>query len=167
MLSAKSSAPSPASANSFEINLPVSLSGEEQLSMSHPIADIAGIEQEMVTTLKSHGIRTTAKLLEAAKNPKGRKALAEKTGIDEKRLLCWANMADRMRIKGVGEEYASLLQAAGVDTVKELKYRNPARLAKAIAEANAKRKLVGVLPSDKAVVRWIEHAKKLPLKITY
>ncbi len=135
--------------------------------MSHPIADIAGIEPEMVMILKSHGIRTTAKLLEAAKGPKGRKAVAAKTGLDEKRLLCWANMADRMRIKGVGEEYASLLQAAGVDTVKELKYRNPARLARSMAEANAKRKLVGVLPSDKAVVRWIEHAKKLPLKITY
>ena len=135
--------------------------------MSHPIADIAGIEPDMVAILKSHGIRTTAKLLEAAKDPKGRKALAEKTGIGEKSLLCWANMADRMRIKGVGEDYATLLQAAGVDTVKELKYRNPSRLAKAIAEANAKRKLVGVLPSDRAVVRWIEHAKKLPLKITY
>ena len=72
-----------------------------------------------------------------------------------------------MRIKGVGEEYAELLQAAGVDTVKELKYRNPAKLAKAMAEANTKRKLVRVLPSDEAVVRWIEHAKKLPLKITY
>ena len=135
--------------------------------MSHPIADIAGIEPEMVVVLKANGIRTTAKLLEAAKNPKGRKALAEKTRISEKNLLCWANMADRMRIKGVGEEYASLLQAAGVNTVKELKYRNPGKLAKAIAEANAKRKLVGVLPSDRAVVRWIEYAKKLPLKITY
>jgi predicted flap endonuclease-1-like 5' DNA nuclease len=135
--------------------------------MSHPIADIAGIEPELVAVLKANGIRTTAKLLEGAKNPKGRKVLAAKTGISEKSLLCWANMADRMRIKGVGEEYASLLQAAGVDTVKELKYRNPGKLAKAIAEANAKRKLVGVLPSDRAVVRWIEHAKKLPLKITY
>jgi predicted flap endonuclease-1-like 5' DNA nuclease len=135
--------------------------------MSHPIADIAGIEPDIVATLKSHGIRTTAKLLDAAKDPKGRKALSEKTGISEKSLLCWANMADRMRIKGVGEDYATLLQAAGVDTVKELKYRNPAKLAKAIKEANAKRKLVGVLPSDRAVVRWIEYAKKLPLKITY
>ena len=72
-----------------------------------------------------------------------------------------------MRIKGVGEDYANLLQAAGVDTVKELKYRNPARLAKAMAEANVKRKLVRVLPSDGAVVRWIEHANKLQMKITY
>jgi len=137
------------------------------MSISHPVADIAGIDPDMVALLKSNGIRTTARLLDAAKDPKGRKALSEKTGIDEKRLLGWANMADRMRIRGVGQEYASLLQAAGVDTVKELKYRNPERLAKAIAEANKRRKLVGVLPSDRAVVRWIEHAKRLPLKITY
>ena len=64
------------------------------------------------------------------------KRLAEKTGLDEKRILSWANTADRMRIKGVGAEYAELLQAAGVDTVKELKYRNPAKLARAMAEAN-------------------------------
>ena len=137
------------------------------MPISHPIADIPGIEADTVAFLKSHGIRTTARLLEAAKDPKGRKALAQKTGISEKDLLCWANAADRMRIKGVGEEYASLLQAAGVDTVKELKYRNPEKLAKAIAETNRRRKLVGVLPSDRAVVRWIEHAKKLQLKITY
>jgi len=137
------------------------------MPISHPIADIPGIEADTVAILKSRGVRTTARLLEAAKDPKGRKALAQKTGISEKDLLCWANAADRMRIKGVGEEYASLLQAAGVDTVKELKYRNPEKLAKAIAETNRKRKLVGVLPSDRAVVRWIEHAKRLPLKITY
>ena len=69
--------------------------------------------------------------------------------------------------KGVGEDYAELLQAAGVDTVKELKYRNPAKLAKAMARANARRKLVRVLPSDRAVERWIEHAKRLQLKISY
>jgi predicted flap endonuclease-1-like 5' DNA nuclease len=129
--------------------------------------DLTGIGPEVAAALKSVGIRTTARLLEEAKTPKGRQRLALKTGIDEKRLLRWANMADRMRIKGVGEDYAELLQAAGVDTVKELKYRNPARLAKAMAEANARRKLVRVLPSDRAVERWIEHAKRLQLKISY
>jgi len=72
-----------------------------------------------------------------------------------------------MRIKGVGEDYAELLEAAGVDTVKELKYRNPHNLAKAMADANVKRKLVRLLPSEVVVVRWIEDARKLPLKITY
>ena len=135
--------------------------------VAYPITDITGIEPDAAATFKSVGIRTTTGLLEAAKNPKGRKRLADRTGLSEKNILRWANMADRMRIKGVGEEYAGLLQAAGVDTVKELKYRNPSKLARAMKEANAKRKLVRVLPSDRAVVRWIEHAKKLQLKITY
>ena len=135
--------------------------------MSHPITDIAGIGPEVADRLRSVGIRTTARLLDAAKSPKGRKRLAEQTGIDEKRLLSWANMADRMRIRGVGEDYAGLLQAAGVDTVKELKYRNPANLAQAMSAANAKRKLVRVLPSEKQLTRIIENAKGVDLKIKY
>ena len=135
--------------------------------MSYPITDIEGIDGEAAKTLKSVGIRSTGRLLEAARTVKGRKALAEKTCIDEKQWLCWANGADRMRIKGISKEYAELLQAAGVNTVKDLKYRNPANLAKAMAEANKKRKMVRLLPSEKVVGRWIEHAKKLPLKITY
>jgi len=135
--------------------------------MSYPIAILENFAPGVTATLKPAGIRTTGKLLEAAKDPKGRKQLAAKINVDEKCVLRWANMADRMRIKGVGEDYAELLEAAGVDTVRELKYRNPANLAKAIADVNAKRKLVRLLPSEKAVGRWIEHAKKLPLKITY
>ena len=135
--------------------------------MSYPITDIEGIDGEVARALKSVGIRSTGRLLEAARTVKGRKALAEKTGFGEKQLLCWANVADRMRIKGISKEYAELLQAAGVDTVKELKYRNPANLAKSMADANKKRKMVRLLPSEKLVCRWIESAQKLPLKITY
>jgi hypothetical protein len=93
--------------------------------MSYPITDIDGIDGDVAVVLKSVGIRSTDRLLESARTVKGRKALAEKTGFDERQLLYWANVADRMRIKGVRKEYAELLQAAGVDTVKELKYRNP------------------------------------------
>ena len=135
--------------------------------MSYPITDIDGIDGEVAMALKSAGIRSTERLLDAARTVKGRKALAEKTGFDEKQLLCWANVADRMRVRGISREYAELLQAAGVDTVKELKYRNPANLANAMAAANKKRKMVRMLPSEKVVCRWIESAKKLPLKITY
>jgi len=135
--------------------------------MSYPITDIDGIDGEVAAVLKSVGIRSTDRLLEAARTVKGRKLLATKTGFNEKQLLCWANVADRMRIKGVRKEYAELLQAAGVDTVKELKYRNPINLAQAMADANRKRKLVRLLPSAEMVKRWIENAKLLPLKITY
>ena len=135
--------------------------------MSYPITDIDGIDGEAAAALKSAGIRSTGRLLEAAKTLRGRKVLAEKTGFSEKQLLCWANVADRMRVKGIRREYAGLLQAAGVDTVKDLKYRNPANLAKAMADANRKRRLVAFLPSAKVVENWIENAKKLQLKITY
>lgn len=116
---------------------------------------------------KAAGIRTAAKLLEEAKTAKGREALAERVGIDGKELLEMANLIDRMRVKGVGQDYSILLAAAGVITVNQLKYRSPAKLAKAMAEANAKRRLVRILPTEPTVGRWIEHAKKLPLKISY
>ena len=135
--------------------------------MSYPITDIGGIDDDVAKALKSAGIRSTAKLLETARTVKGRKILSEKTGFAEKQLLCWANVADRMRIKGISREYAELLQAAGVDTVKELRYRSPANLAKAMAEANKKHKMVRLLPSEKVVCRWIESAQKLDLKIKY
>jgi hypothetical protein len=135
--------------------------------MSYPITDIGGIDGDVAATLKSAGIRSTAKLLEKARTVSGRKLLAEETGLAEKQLLCWANVADRMRIKGISREYAELLQAAGVDTVKELRYRSPANLAKAMAETNKKRKMVRLLPSEKVVCRWIENAQKLDLKIKY
>jgi hypothetical protein len=135
--------------------------------MSYPITDIEGIDGEAAAILKSEGIRSTERLLDRARTLRRRRLLAAKTGFDEKRLLCWANEADRMRIKGVRKEYAELLRAAGVDTVKELTYRNPNNLAKAMAEANKKNKLVRQLPSEKVVRRWIENAKKLSPKITY
>jgi len=135
--------------------------------MSRSIEDLKTIGPGVAASFKSAGIRSTGKLLRAAKDPKGRKALAAKTGLDEKCILRSANMADRMRIKGIGEDYALLLEAAGVDTVRELKYRNPRKLAKAMADANTKRKLVQLLPSEKAIERWIEHAKRLELMISY
>src|ERR1700737_1539049 len=135
--------------------------------MTYPLSMIEDLDEEQATALRALGIRTTEKLLEAAKSPKGRKLLASQINIDEKTLLRWANIADKLRIKGMGKEYAGLLREVGVDTVKELKYRNPGKLARAMAEANKKRKLVRFLPSEKLVSRWVEHARKLPQKITY
>lgn len=135
--------------------------------MTYPVTSIEGIEEDEAAALRRAGIRTTDKLLEAAKSVRGRQKLAERTGIDPKRLLTFANMADRMRIKGVGDDYAELLRLAGVKTVRELKQRNAEKLFKAMVEANAKRRVVQVLPSRRSVARWIDDAKKLPLKITY
>ena len=135
--------------------------------MAYPITEIQGIGTDAAAILKSDGIRTTVGLLRSAKTPKQRLKLAEKTGADEKRVLDWVTAADRMRIKGVGWEYAELLGAAGVRTVNELKFRNPKKLALAMAEINSERKLVRVLPAEGTVTRWIEAAKELPCVISY
>lgn len=135
--------------------------------MTYPIAKIDGLSAQAAAKLKSVGIRTTEGLLEAARTVKGRKTLAAETGLNEQQLLEWANIADCMRIKGMGKAKAELLRAAGVTTVREFVHRNPERLAQAMKEANAKRKLVSVLPSEASVKRLIEHARKLPLKISY
>jgi hypothetical protein len=135
--------------------------------MSNPITDIVGVDREAAAILKSAGIRSTGRLLDAANTMKARKRLAKETGIDCKRLLCWANFADRMRIKGINKEHAELLGAAGVDTVRELRHRNAARLAQAMAEVNKAEEIVRLLPSEKRVGGWIEQAKTLPLMITY
>jgi hypothetical protein len=135
--------------------------------MGYPITDIRGIGADAALILKSEGIRTTVGLLRCGKTPKQRLKIAEKVGTDDKRVLDWVTAADRMRVKGVGWEYAELLCAAGVKTVKELKFRNPQKLVDQMTQANARRKLVRLLPSVKVVQRWIESAQKLPPAIRY
>ena len=131
------------------------------------IATIEGIGPVYAEKLATAGIKTVEGLLEAAKDPKGRKALAEASGIDEAKILNWANKADLMRLKGVGEEYSDLLEAAGVDTVKELKHRKAENLHAKMVEVNEAKKLVRQTPSLKAVSDWIEQAKELPAVLSY
>ncbi|MGC8825811.1 MAG: DUF4332 domain-containing protein, partial [Anaerolineae bacterium] len=112
-------------------------------------------------------IRTLEAFLEQADTPQKRKALAERTGISEKLILEWANLADLFRIKGIGEEYSDLLEEAGVDTVVELAQRNPEHLHAKLAEVNAQKKLVRRLPSLREVTSWVEQAKSLPRVLQY
>ncbi|WP_306262146.1 DUF4332 domain-containing protein [Pararhizobium sp. IMCC21322] len=134
---------------------------------SYSIIDIEGIGPTYAAKLQGIGIRTTKALLDRAKDPKGRKAVAEEAGLDTSQILKWANMCDLMRIKGVAEEYSELLEAAGVDTVKELRNRNVANLAAKMAEVNAAKKLVRLVPSEKSVEKWVAQAKTLPTTMTY
>lgn len=135
--------------------------------MTYPISEIEGLSAFAESKLKSVGIRTTEGLLEAARSLKGRNALAEKTGISAKLLLEWANIADHMRLPGMGKAKVALVRATGVSTVRELGFRNPQRLAQQMKEANLKHKLVRTLPSEKAVKQIIQNARKQPPKITY
>lgn len=131
------------------------------------LTTVEGIGEVYAAKLKAAGVDTVEGLLEAGATPKGRDALEEKTGIGHKLILEWVNLADLMRIKGVGEEYADLLEEAGVDTVKELRRRNAANLHAAMVETNGEKNLVRRLPSQEQVADWIEQATALPPKVTY
>jgi predicted flap endonuclease-1-like 5' DNA nuclease len=131
------------------------------------IETIEGIGTKYGERMRSAGIRSTGALLKAGANPKGRAALAEKTGFSNHQILEWTNRADLMRVRGVGEEYSDLLEAAGVDTVKELRNRNPENLLAKMEEVNAAKKLVRRTPALSVVKRWIAHAKELPPVMTY
>lgn len=135
--------------------------------MALNIEKIEGIGPKTGAALRNAGIRTVEDLLEAGCDKKSRKALADKTGISESRILKCVNMADLFRIKGVASQYAELLECAGVDTVNELKHRNPENLAAKMAEVNEERKLVRRPPSVAVVSNWVSQAKQLPAKVLY
>ncbi len=135
--------------------------------MARKITEIEGIGQKYSEKLKEIGITTVEELLEKGATPKGREEIAQKTGVSKKLVLSWVNKADLMRIKGVGQEYADLLEASGVDTVVELSHRNAENLYEKMKKVNEEKKLVRQLPSLKQVQDWIEQAKQLPRKVTY
>lgn len=135
--------------------------------MSYKIEKIEGIGPAYAAKLAEQGIKTTADYLAKAADAKGRKALAEATAISPALILRWANQADLMRITGVGEEFAELLEKAGVDTVKELKMRNPQNLTAAMDAVNAEKKLVRRIPALSEVEKWIEQAKTLEPMISH
>ena len=135
--------------------------------MAYKIIDIQGIGEAYAPKLIAIGIKTPEELLEACLTPSARKNVAEETGISGKLILKWANHADLFRISGIGPQYAELLEAAGVDTVKELKHRVPANLTAKMVEINKAKNLAQRDPSEKEVTKWIEEAGKLEGKITY
>ena len=135
--------------------------------MAYKIDEIEGIGEGYAAKLMDAGIRTTDDLLSKAGARKGRAELAEATGISEKHILRWVNHADLMRIKGIGAQYAELLEAAGVDTVKELRHRNAANLTAAMEAKNEEKKLARTTPAESMVSRWIEAAKEMEPAVSH
>jgi predicted flap endonuclease-1-like 5' DNA nuclease len=134
---------------------------------NHKIEEVEGIGPAIGEKLRGAGVATTDALLEGAKTPAQRKALAESTGLSEKQILKFANMVDLFRINGVGSEFAELLEAAGVDTVPELAQRNAENLAKRMAAVNEEKSLTRRVPSESEVTRWVAEAKTLPRMLEY
>lgn len=135
--------------------------------MKYKVIDVEGIGSVYAEKLIAVGIETTEQLLEKCAKPAGRKSLAEATDISGKLILTWANHCDLMRIDGVGPQFAELLEAAGVDTVKELKHRKAENLQPRLEEVNAEKHLVGRVPALKEVERMVAQAAELPSVMEY
>jgi predicted flap endonuclease-1-like 5' DNA nuclease len=135
--------------------------------MAYKIQEIEGIGPSFGSKLEGANIKTTDDLLDHCSTPKGRKEIAAKTGISEAQLLKWSNMADLMRISGIGPEFAELLERSGVDTVKELRTRNADNLASAMKDINEKISVTRAVPSAAVVTGWIDQAKSTEPKITH
>ncbi|MBQ1912002.1 MAG: DUF4332 domain-containing protein [Bacteroidales bacterium] len=135
--------------------------------MSYKIIDIQGIGPVYAEKLVAVGIETVDDLLAKGAEAKGRKALEEETGIRHDLILTWVNHADLFRVKGVGPQFAELLEASGVDTVKELRNRNAANLAAKMLEVNEEKHLCRRTPVEKEVAKFIELAKGLDVVVTY
>ena len=131
------------------------------------LTDIESIGPVYAEKLKAAGVLGVATLLSKGAEKKGRAEIAEKTQISETMILNWVNRADLGRISGVGTQYADLLEVAGVDTVPELAQRNAENLLEKMSEINSEKKLVRVLPSQKAVTDWVAQAKSLPRVVNY
>ena len=134
---------------------------------TYKVEEIEGIGPVLGEKLRAAGINTVDKLLENAATKKQRQSLAEETGISEKQILKFTNMADLFRLNGVGQEYAELLEVAGVDTVPELAQRNAANLTAKMEEVNEAKNLTRKTPSAAEVEKWIAQAKELPRVIEY
>ena len=135
--------------------------------MTYKIIDIEGVGEVYAEKLIAAGIETVDQLLDRCAAPKGRAELAEATGISEKLILRWTNHADLFRIKGIGPQFAELLEAAGVDTVKELRHRVEANLAAKLLEVNAEKHLTRSVPVESELQRMIDQAKELEPRVSY
>jgi predicted flap endonuclease-1-like 5' DNA nuclease len=131
------------------------------------IASIEGIGKKYSEKLENAGIKSVEVLLEIGATKKGRKELAERTSVSEKMILNWVNRADLYRVKGIGSQYADLLENAGVDSVPELAHRDPENLLLKLQEVNNTRKLVRAMPYLKQVRKWIGRAKDLKKVVTH
>lgn len=135
--------------------------------MAYNIVDIEGIGPAYAEKLAAAGINNADQLLEKGKTAKGRKALEEETGITAKLILTWVNHADLFRIKGVGPQFAELLEAAGVDTVKEFATRNAENLEKKMIEVNEAHARTKRVPTAGELQKMIDQAKELEPMVTY
>ena len=130
------------------------------------IDSINGMTHTEATKLRRARVRTTVTFLQIASTRSGRALLTKETGITSPKLLHWAKRAELMKIKNLGRDYADLLEAVGVESVADLKRRNPESLHEVMQNANHVKKIVDRMPSLKRVTNWINDSKDIVITVS-
>ena len=120
-----------------------------------------------VQKLSWAGIETTDELLKRGATVRGRQIISGETGLSSKRILEWVDHVNLLRLKGIGEDYAILLNEAGVYSVIELAQSDPDTLSERIEHINREKNIVRRQPSLAVIKRWIKDAQQLPRLIEY
>jgi predicted flap endonuclease-1-like 5' DNA nuclease len=131
------------------------------IALNQDIETIEGIGPTYGTKLRNSGVRVIDDLLRAGSTRSKRRILANKVGVAPGTLLKWVYRADFFRIRGIGTQYSSLLESAGVNTVPGLSRRNLKNLYAKLMEINRKKNLVKRIPPYRTIQRWIKSAKNL------
>ena len=130
------------------------------------LLSLKSMQQAVMIAFQNIGIDPTEPILERGTTRGARKKLAEETGMSEREIQSWVHRADLLRIKGMGEEYSHLLQAAGIDTMKELSGLLPSSLFSKLVMLNREENYVRRMPSETMVANWVSRAKELSGKVS-
>ena len=130
------------------------------------IDSINGMTHTEATKLRRARVRTTVTFLQIASTRSGRALLTKETGITSPKLLHWAKRAELMKIKNLGRDYADLLEAVGVESVADLKRRNPESLHEMMHNTNQIKNIVDRMPSLKRVASWIDDSKDIVITVS-
>ncbi len=130
-------------------------------SLDKKIETIEGIGSIYGRNLRRAGITSIDDLLRAGSTRRKRYYLAKKVGVSPSTVLRWICRADLFRVSGIGKQYSSLLESAGVNSVANLSKRNPHKLYQQLIETNWEKNMVKRTPPLEKVKDWVENAKTL------
>ncbi|MBT2557786.1 DUF4332 domain-containing protein [Hymenobacter sp. ISL-91] len=135
--------------------------------MLYAINEITSIPDNQIKKLHEQGIKTADALLDAARTPADRRALASATGIEEIKIFKWVNYADLSRIDGLDPDLTTLLEEVGITTMLDLRGRSPFSLHSKMVSTNQKRNLVDQVPDMLHMADIVNHAKNMEPEVAY
>ncbi|HJQ94052.1 MAG TPA: DUF4332 domain-containing protein [Candidatus Thermoplasmatota archaeon] len=125
---------------------------------NHDIEDLEGIGKVYGEKLRALGVQTTARLAyeETA-------SLAERMQLPRRTVEQWKQMAELVKVNGIGPQYAEALVRAGIEGIAELKRRSAAKIAD---QVNAyldtlDTNVLGTKVTAKRVEGWQDNAQPL------